>query len=84
MVVALGTGDTSLRDSLLATAEQYLALDWSERQPLRAAMQLGLKKVFQHFTIDANHARQDAESLTGWFAINAPAPIPAETAAVIS
>lgn len=84
MEAALGTGDTSLRDSLLATAEQHLALDWIERQPLRSAMKIALKRVFLRFAIDAARADQDAESLTGWFAMNAPAPIPAETAAAIS
>jgi hypothetical protein len=84
MEAALGTGDTSLRDSLLATAEQHLALDWSERQTLRSAMKIALKRVFLRFAIDATRADQDAETLTGWFAMNAPAPVPAETEAVIS
>ena len=79
---ALGAGGTSFRDSLLATAEKYVALDWSDRLPLRTAMKVALKKVFLRFAVEATRAEQNAKALTGWFAINIPAPIVYETTAV--
>jgi hypothetical protein len=76
---ALGAGGTSFRDSLLATAEKHVVLDWSERLPLRTAMKVALKKVFLRFAVESARAEQDAKALTGWFAIHVPA-IPAQEA----
>jgi hypothetical protein len=70
---ALGTANTSFRDSLLATAEQHIGLDWNERLPMRAAMKVGIKRICLRFGIDPIRAEQNSETLTGWFAANAPA-----------
>ena len=78
---ALGAGGTSIRDSLLATAEKHVALDWSERLPLRTAMKVALKKVFLRFAIESERAEQDAKAMTGWFAIQIPAPLQPEPSA---
>jgi hypothetical protein len=69
---ALGTANNSFRDSLLATAEQHMGLDWNERLPMRAAMKVAMKRVCLRFGIDPSRAEQNSELLTGWFAANAP------------
>ena len=70
---ALCTANSSFRDSLLATAEQHMGLDWNERLPMRAAMKIAIKRVCLRFGIDSSRAEQNSELLTGWFAANVPA-----------
>jgi hypothetical protein len=70
---AFGAANSSFRDSLLATAEQHMGLDWNERLPMRAAMKIAIKRVCLKFGIDPNRAEQNSEMLTGWFAANTPA-----------
>jgi hypothetical protein len=70
---ALCTANNSFRDSLLATAEQHMGLDWNERLPMRAAMKIAIKRVCLRFGIDPNRAEQNSEMLTGWFAAHTPA-----------
>ncbi|MBV8451775.1 MAG: abortive infection family protein [Deltaproteobacteria bacterium] len=59
-------GSTSLIDSLLATAEKNMGLDWAAREPLQAALKLGLRRTLTKFGIDAERAEQTAERLVLW------------------
>jgi Type I restriction enzyme HindI endonuclease subunit-like, C-terminal/Abortive infection C-terminus len=62
---------TSLRDSLLATAERNMGLDWTEREPLQARMKVALKRTLSKFGIAPDRAEKTAERLVGWFRANA-------------
>jgi hypothetical protein len=65
-----GTG-MSLRDSLLATAERSMGLDWAAREPLLAAMKVALRRSLLQFGIENNRAEEVAEHLVSWFKIQA-------------
>jgi len=62
---------TNLRDSLLATAERNMGLDWTERESLQAGMKVALKRTLTKFGIAPDRAEQTAERLVGWFKANA-------------
>lgn len=62
---------TNLRDSLLATAERNMGLDWTEREPLQAGMKVALKRTLTKFGVAPDRAEQTAERLVGWFKANA-------------
>ena len=64
---------TNLRDSLLATAERNMGLDWTEREPLRAAMKVALKRTLTKFGVAPDRAEQTAERLVEWFKTNTSA-----------
>src|ERR1700741_2901940 len=59
---AAATG-TSLRDSILATAEGGMGLDWTSREPLQAAMKVSLRRTLIKFGIEPARAEQTAERL---------------------
>jgi Abortive infection C-terminus len=61
----------NLRDSLLATAERSMGLDWAKREPLMAAMKVALRKTLRQFGIDSRRAEEGAEHLVSWFKIQA-------------
>lgn len=63
---AAATTGTSLRDSILATAESGMGLDWTSREPLQAAMKVGLRRTLIKFGIEATRAEQTAERLVAW------------------
>jgi hypothetical protein len=67
---AAATG-TKLRDSLLATAEGSMGLDWISREPLQAAMKVALRRMLIKFGIEVSRAEQTAERLVGWLRKNA-------------
>jgi hypothetical protein len=61
---------TNLPDSLLATAERNMGLDWTQREPLQAGMKVALKRTLTKFGITPDRAEQTAERLVGWFKAN--------------
>lgn len=62
---------TKLRDSILATAERSMGLDWVSREPLQAAMKVALRRTLIKFGIEAGRAEQTAERLVAWLRTNA-------------
>jgi hypothetical protein len=65
---------THLRDSLLATAERNMGLDWSSREPLQAAMKVALRRTLIKFGIELGRAEQTAERLVAWLKMHAVVP----------
>jgi hypothetical protein len=68
---AAATAGTNLRDSILATAERSMGLDWTSREPLQAAMKVALRRTLTKFGIEAARAEQTAERLVAWLRTNA-------------
>lgn len=68
---AAATSGTSLRDSILATAERGMGLDWTSREPLQAAMKVALRRTLVKFGIEPARAEQTAERLVAWLKTNA-------------
>lgn len=68
---AAATAGTNLRDSILATAERSMGLDWTSREPLQAAMKVALRRTLTKFGIEAARAEQTAERLVAWLKTNA-------------
>lgn len=56
-------------DSLLATAEGNMALDWKDREILQAKMKIALRRVLVKFGVDGKSATESAEHLVTWFKI---------------
>lgn len=56
----------TLLDSLLATADEHLGLDWASREPLVAAMRVALRRVLLRFAIERDRADQVAQELVSW------------------
>jgi len=61
----------ALSDSLLATAEQHMGLDWTEREPLQAGMKVALRRTLMRFGIEAKRAEEFAGHLVSWLRIQA-------------
>lgn len=68
---AAATAGTNLRDSLLATAEPNMGLDWTSREPLQAAVKIALRRTLVKFGIETGRAEQTAERLLVWLRRNA-------------
>ena len=68
---AAATAGTNLRDSILATGERSMGLDWTSREPLQAAMKVALRRTLIKFGIEAARAEQTAERLVSWLRTNA-------------
>jgi hypothetical protein len=68
---AAATTGTNLRDSILATAERSMGLDWVSREPLQAAMKVALRRTLIKFGIEVTRAEQTAERLVAWLRTNA-------------
>lgn len=68
---AAGGGD-QLTDSLLATVEQNLGLDWKRREPLQARLKVACKRVLVQFGSDSAKAENVAERLVAWLRVQAP------------
>jgi hypothetical protein len=68
---AAATTGTKLRDSILATAEHGMGLDWTSREPLQAAIKVGLRRTLIKLGIEAARAEQTAERLVAWLKTNA-------------
>jgi hypothetical protein len=63
---------TRLIDSLLATAEQNMGLDWKEREPLQARLKVACKRVLVKFGAAPGNAENVAERFVGWLRVQAP------------
>lgn len=63
----------SLTDSLLATLDQNVGLDWKTRDTLRARVKVACKRVLTRFGIDAQPVEYGAERLLDWFVEHGPA-----------
>lgn len=59
-------------DSLLATAEQNMGLDWRQRVPLQARLKVACKRVLVQFGSPPEKAELVAERLVAWLRIQAP------------
>jgi hypothetical protein len=67
-----GAGGTQLIDSLLATTEQNIGLDWKEREPIQARLKVACKRVLVQFGIAAAKAEAVAERLVSWLRVQLP------------
>ncbi|MBI4064542.1 MAG: abortive infection family protein [Elusimicrobia bacterium] len=56
-------------DSILATDERHMGLDWSERESLQAAMKVALRRTLVKFGIDQELAEQGAGQIISWLKI---------------
>lgn len=63
--------DASLIDSLLATAEGNMGMDWNERDALQSRMKVGFRRTLAQFGITDDVAKNCAEHLVSWFRIQA-------------
>lgn len=67
-----GAGGTQLIDSLLATAEQNIGLDWKEREPIQARLKVACKRVLVQFGTTPERAEAVAERLVSWLRVQVP------------
>jgi hypothetical protein len=65
-------GGIRLIDSLLATAEQNMGLDWKHREPLQARLKVACKRVLVQFGSTPDKAEDVAERLVTWLGVQAP------------
>jgi hypothetical protein len=65
-------GGALLTDSLLATVEQNLGLDWKRRDVLQALLKVVCKRVLVQFGSDPLQAEGVAERLVTWLRVQAP------------
>lgn len=61
-----------LTDSLLATVEKNMGLDWKRREPLQARLKVACKRVLVQFGSDTATAENVAERLVAWLRVLAP------------
>lgn len=64
-------GGMSFEDSLLATADRSMGLDWASREPLLAGMKVALRRTLLQFGVESGRAEEVAEHLVSWFKIQA-------------
>ena len=58
-----------LIDSLLATVDQNMALDWEKREPIRARLKVACKRVLVRFGTEPNKADELAKRMVGWLSL---------------
>jgi hypothetical protein len=61
-----------LVDSLLATAEENMGLDWKQRPPLQARVKVACKRLLVRFGSNSATAEAIAERFVGWLRVQAP------------
>jgi hypothetical protein len=66
-----GPNKEQIVDSILATAESNMSLDWRLRENLQAKIRVGLKRVLSNFGIDVTNSNEYAEHLLTWFKMQA-------------
>jgi hypothetical protein len=69
---AAAEGGARLTDSLLATAEQNMGLDWKRREPLQARLKVACKRVLVHFRYTPEKGEDVADRLVTWLRVQAP------------
>jgi hypothetical protein len=67
----LARDGANISDSLLATAEQHMGLDWTEREPLQASMKVALRRTLIQFGVAPEFADKTASHLVSWLKIQA-------------
>jgi len=67
-----GADGVRLIDSLLATAEQNMALDWKQREAMQAKLKVACKRVLVRFGCAADKADHVADRLVSWLRVQAP------------
>lgn len=65
-------GSAQLADSLLATAERNMGIDWKRREPLQARVKVSCKRVLIQFGSDPKKAEKAADRLDLWPRVQAP------------
>ena len=65
-------GGARLAESLLATAEQNMGLDWRRRQMLMARLKVACKRVLARFGCESTKSEEAAEELVVWLRAHAP------------
>jgi hypothetical protein len=71
-LVQAPAGGVDLADSLLATADQNMGLDWKQREALQARLKVACKRVLVKFGFQAERAEEVAERLVTWMRIQGP------------
>lgn len=66
-----GPNKEQIVDSILATADSNMGLDWRRRENLQAKIRVGLKRALSHFGVDAVNANEYAEHLLTWLKMQA-------------
>jgi hypothetical protein len=69
---AVAGGGARLIDSLLATAEQNIGLDWKRREPLQARLKVACKRVLVQFGSAPAKSEDVAERMVAWLRVQAP------------
>jgi len=65
-------GDADFVDSLLATVDRNMGVDWKQRDTLKARLKVACQRVFVQFKCDSKKAEKIASRLVAWFRIQAP------------
>ena len=66
------TGAEQLVDSLLATAEQNMGLDWKSREQIRARLKVACKRVLIRFGTTPQNADEIAKRMVVWLSEHTP------------
>lgn len=71
-----------LLDSLLATADENMALDWKQREAMQAKLKVACKRVLVRFGYAADEADAVADRFVSWLLVQAP-DSPIEPASIL-
>ena len=63
---ATGDGEKQLLDSLLATVDKNMTLDWKNRENIQARLKVACKRVFISFGFEAQKADKVAKGMVDW------------------
>lgn len=61
-----------LTESLLATMNQNMGLDWKQREVLQARLKVACRRVLMRFGCETKKAEEVAERLVTWVRIQVP------------
>ena len=67
--LASSTGDEQLLDSLLATTDKNMALDWEARTQIQARLKVACKRVLVRFGIPREKANEIAVHMINWLLV---------------
>ena len=80
----VGGDGVRLIDSLLATVDQNLALDWKQREAMQAKLKVACKRVLVRFAYAPEKADAVADRLVSWLRVQAPDATPATQVLLVS